>query len=154
MRRKDKAIVDPDEMASIIDRAVYCHLAMSDDGQPYCVPLCFGYRDGIVYLHCAAEGKKLAVIAKNPKVCMTFVGSASPKEGASPCSATMLYESVVGLGEAVVVVDPQEKREALNLIAARYDRNRQGTAEFPDAQLSVATVIRVQLIAMTGKRSR
>ncbi len=152
MRRNDKAVVDPAAMAAIIRRAVYCHLALSDEGQPYCVPLCFGYRDGVLYVHSAAEGRKLAILEKNPRVCVVFVGDASPKAGTSPCDWTMTYESVVGVGTADIVADPVEKRAALALIAAQYDRNRPVSDAFPDAQLRVTTVLRVTIETMTGKR--
>jgi uncharacterized protein len=152
MIRKDKEISDPEEMAAVIGRAAYCHMSLSDEGRPYGAPLCFGFREGVLYLHSAPKGRKLAIIEKNPKVCVAFVADAAPRPGASPCDWTMTYESVVGFGEAEILEDPSEKRVALGIIAARYDRDWPETGDFPDAELRATAVIRVRLTAMTGKR--
>lgn len=152
MIRKDKEISDSKEMADIIGRATYCHLALADEGRPYGVPLCFGFREGVLYLHSAPKGRKLAIIEQNPKVCVAFVADAAPRPGSSPCNWTMTYESVVGFGEAEILKDLSEKRDALDIIAAQYDRDWPETGDFPDAELRATTVIRVRLTAMTGKR--
>jgi hypothetical protein len=152
MIRKDKEITDPKEMAAVIGRAAYCHLSLSDGDQPYGVPLCFGFRDGVLYLHSAPKGRKLAIIEKHPKICVTFVAGAAPRPGSSPCNWTMSYESVIGFGEAEILEDPSEKRAALNVIAAQYDPGWRDDGDFPDSELKATVVIRVRLSAMTGKR--
>ncbi len=58
MRRKDKEMTDPDAIASVIRRSTVCRLGMSDDNQPYVVPMSFGYKDGAVYFHCATRREK------------------------------------------------------------------------------------------------
>jgi nitroimidazol reductase NimA-like FMN-containing flavoprotein (pyridoxamine 5'-phosphate oxidase superfamily) len=45
---------------------------MSADGQPYIVPVCFGYDDGTLYFHSATAGRKLDVLRKNNAVCVEF----------------------------------------------------------------------------------
>lgn len=152
MIRKDKEICDPNEMAAVIGRATYCHLALSDGGQPYGVPLCFGFRDGVLYLHSGSKGRKLSIIEKNPNVCVTFVSGATAKPGSSPCNWSMTYESVIGFGEAEILKDPAEKRAALDVITAQYDPEWRGTGDFPDAELKATAVIRVRLTSITGKR--
>lgn len=153
MNRKDKETSDPEEMAAVIGRAAYCHLALSDGDRPYAVPLCFGFRDGVLYLHSALKGRKLSIIEKNPKVCVTFVAGATLKSGASPCDWTMTYESVVGFGEAEILKDTSEKRAALDVITSKYAPDRGGAGDFPEAEVKAAAVIRVRLTSMTGKRA-
>ena len=55
MRRKDKEIKDKKEIEQIIAQARVCHLALADQGQPYLVPLNFGYRGGTVFFHSCSE---------------------------------------------------------------------------------------------------
>ena len=63
MRRKDRLVSDFDEMVSIASRARQIIIGMVDDGQPYLVPLDFGYKvhDGILsfYCHSASQGRKI-----------------------------------------------------------------------------------------------
>jgi hypothetical protein len=56
MRKKDRKIID-----GIIRRYRVCHLAMCDDGQPYVIPLNFGYDGRFLYFHMALEGKNLTL---------------------------------------------------------------------------------------------
>ena len=32
----------------------------------------FGYRNGVIYLHSAQEGRSISILERNPKVCITF----------------------------------------------------------------------------------
>jgi len=40
---------DRDVIGSIVRRATVCRIAMCDEGQPYLVPVSFGYQDGALY---------------------------------------------------------------------------------------------------------
>ena len=69
MRRQDKAITDPQEIEALIHQATICRLAITDDHQPYIIPLCFGYAQNTLYFHAATAGKKIDLLKKNPQVC-------------------------------------------------------------------------------------
>jgi hypothetical protein len=72
MRRKDKEISDIALIEDIITKARVCRLALYDNARPYIVPLCFGYKDNILYFHSAPEGKKLSLLRNNNRVCFEF----------------------------------------------------------------------------------
>jgi nitroimidazol reductase NimA-like FMN-containing flavoprotein (pyridoxamine 5'-phosphate oxidase superfamily) len=61
------------------------------------------------------------------------------------------YRSVIGSGEASLVMDPAEKRLGLDLISAKYAGSR--PADYPEAVLARTQVIRVTILQMTGKAS-
>ena len=67
MRRKDCEITDRAEIEAILKKALVCRIGLADGGEPYIVPLSFGYEDGAVYLHSAVEGKKIAMLQKNSR---------------------------------------------------------------------------------------
>ena len=56
MRRIDREIADRSAIESIINRASVCRLALSEDDQPYIVPLCFRYKDNDLYFHTSPIG--------------------------------------------------------------------------------------------------
>ena len=58
MRRKDREITDRAEIEAILNEAMVCRIGLADGGEPYVVPLCFGYEDGSVYIHSAPEASK------------------------------------------------------------------------------------------------
>ena len=64
MRRNDREITDLSEILSIINDCKVIHLAMMDDGEPYLLPLNFGYTcedDAFSFFcHSAREGAALS----------------------------------------------------------------------------------------------
>jgi hypothetical protein len=150
MRRKEKEITDTAEIEAVIAQAQVCRLAMCDGERPYLVPLCFGYAKGFFYFHCAAEGRKLDVLKKNPQVCLELEAGVSLKAGVKACDWGMNYRSVIAFGRAERIESPDAKRRALDLIMARY---APGEADYLEAALSKTVVIQVEVMNMTGKKS-
>ncbi|MGW8186537.1 MAG: pyridoxamine 5'-phosphate oxidase family protein, partial [Desulfobacterales bacterium] len=103
MRRKDKEISDRDEIELIIEKALVCRLAMVDEAEPYLVPLCFGFRNNTLFFHSAAEGKKLGLLRKNPRVCFELDCDTEVRTGEKACDFSMRYRSVIGFGTVAFV---------------------------------------------------
>ena len=72
MRKAQREVKEFDAVVSILDRCQTVRLGLHDDKFPYVVPLSFGWEqiDGklFLYFHCAKEGKKVDLIAKNNAV--------------------------------------------------------------------------------------
>lgn len=113
MRRKDREITDPRFINSILGSAVHGHLAMCDDGKPYVVPMNFAWSEGSIWLHCAKEGRKLDVMAKNPNVCFQVDDKTSVVESERACGWGMLYACVIVFGTASIIEDETKKGTAL-----------------------------------------
>lgn len=150
MRRKEKAMRRAEDMVAVITACRVCHLGMCDDGRPYVVPMHFDFRDGVVWLHSARQGRKMAVLARNPAVCIVFDRFDGLVTHERPCNWGTAYRSVMVFGEAAVVDAPHEKRQALAAIAARYGADPDGVG---DREAAATAVIRVTVDDMTGKVS-
>jgi nitroimidazol reductase NimA-like FMN-containing flavoprotein (pyridoxamine 5'-phosphate oxidase superfamily) len=151
MRKAEREIKDPEEMERVIMRAEVCRLAMIDDGEPYIVPMNFGYRDRRLYFHCAREGRKLDVLRAHPRVCFELEGEAALVEGERACQWTTRFESVIGWGKAEIVTDPYGVEEGLRILMEHYSP---GSGDFDPRSLSLTAIIRVDVEMMTGKRSK
>jgi nitroimidazol reductase NimA-like FMN-containing flavoprotein (pyridoxamine 5'-phosphate oxidase superfamily) len=121
MRRRD--ITSEAEILEIIGKARWCHIAMVDgEGKPYLLPMNFGFRDGIIYMHGAQHGKKIDILRQNPSVCVNFsidhLLRFQSEEVA--CSYSMKYRSVLAWGKAEFIEDDAEKVPALDIIMAQY----------------------------------
>jgi uncharacterized protein len=149
MRRKDREITDPAEMAAILESAPVCRLALADGNEPYVVPLCFGVGDGAIYIHSALEGKKIDILRRNPRCCVEVDITHGPLPDDNPCSWEMQYRSVICTGTAWFVTEALEKQQALTCILAHY-----GGAEhtFSEKELGRVCVIRIDIGEMTGKK--
>jgi len=150
MRRKEKEITEASAIEAIIKKSLVCRLALSDENSPYIVPLCFGYRDRVLYFHGSLKGKKIDIIRKNQNICFEFDINTEIVKAEDACHWSMKYKSVIGFGKAVLLEDLDEKRKALNIIMSQYS-NR--TFQFNDATLKGTVVIKVEIESMTGKQS-
>ena len=65
IRRKDKEITDSREIEAVIEKATVCRLGLVDRGEPYIVPVNFGYERNAIYFHSALEGRKVELIKRN-----------------------------------------------------------------------------------------
>jgi nitroimidazol reductase NimA-like FMN-containing flavoprotein (pyridoxamine 5'-phosphate oxidase superfamily) len=148
MRRKDKEITDTEAIVSIIRRSTVCRLGMSDDGQPYVIPMSFGYQDGAVYFHCAPEGRKIEILRKNPRVCIEFDVDCLLKTGDSACLWGFHFQSAIAFGVAAIIEDSTEKQAALDIIMRQYSGD---VFMYSESALDKIVVIRVNVTELTGK---
>lgn len=120
MRRKDREVTDIEEIEEIIKGCKTCHVAMALEGEPYVVPLSYGYeRKGDVltlYFHSAKEGKKLDILHKNSRVCFEMALEGELARTRIPCNSGYYYSSVIGRGNVEFVEDVEEKCYALSLL--------------------------------------
>lgn len=115
-------IKDITEIEEIINNSKVCSLAMISKDQPYCVPMNFGYEDGIIYLHGAPEGKKTDALKNNTDVCISFYtdDKLHVVSESVACSYSMKYRSVLARGSVIFVNDIEEKERILNIIMRNY----------------------------------
>lgn len=154
MRQAEREIKNTDELEDILQKCDTCRLALSDDGQPYIVPLNFGYQlnDGqlTLYFHCAAAGRKLDIISRNSRACFEMDCSHQLLTGELACQYTMNFESIIGSGPVETVSDPGEKTAGLNALMRHYS----GRADwsFDPHALAKTTVLQLKAVEFRGKR--
>lgn len=148
MRRNEREITDRKEIDDIIRRCRVCHLAMCVDGQPYIIPLNFGYDGRFLYFHTAPEGRKIDIIKRNNRVGFEFDILHDIVTAEQACKWGAKYESVMGSGTAEIVDDLEAKKEALQLIMRQYGN---GTWDFKEEILKKTLVLRVRILEISGK---
>jgi hypothetical protein len=121
---------------------------MCDDGQPYIVPLNFGYDGRFLFFHTAPEGRKIDIIKRNNRVGFEFDILHDIVTAEQACKWGAKYESVMGSGTAEIVDDLEAKKEALQLIMRQYGN---GTWDFKEEILKKTLVLRVRILEISGK---
>lgn len=106
----------------VLDRAPYITVSMTDEeGVPYALPLSLARKDEMTfYFHCAMEGRKLDILRKNPRVCLSAVTRCKPVIGPKDGSFTLEFRSAIAFGEAEMVEERGEKIQAMRLICERF----------------------------------
>ena len=151
MRRTDKEILDQEEIFQVIDRATYCHLALSAGDEPYLIPLSFGRNGSSIFVHTAIEGEKIKFMANNPVARLSFECDVKlVNSSIEACKWTFSFYSVIARGRLGELTEPDRKRAGLDVIMAHYS-DRHWT--FPDAGIDRVRVWEIPLIEMTGKRT-
>jgi nitroimidazol reductase NimA-like FMN-containing flavoprotein (pyridoxamine 5'-phosphate oxidase superfamily) len=157
MRKANREIKDRDGILAVIKDSDVCRIGIYADGEVYIVPMNFGYslsddRRLTLYFHCANEGRKLDMIAKNPQVCFEMDTNHRfiPGEDDKACSATMTYISLIGNGYIEILTDKDERINALTQIMQHYSEEEH--FEFDAEALKQTTVLRLNVHSYTGKR--
>jgi uncharacterized protein len=149
MRRRDREITDREAIDGIIRCSRVCHLALCDAGQPYVIPLSFGYDGASLFCHGAGEGRKVDMLRKNNKVCFQFEILSDMIPAKEACRWGLGFESVIGFGRARFLEEGSDKRMALNCIMRQYSQQEW---TFTDEMVSKTLVIRIDIDEITGKR--
>jgi len=157
MRRSDKQIKDPELLLEILNQSQICRIALCDGEKPYLVPMNFGYSENTLYLHSGTGGRKIDILKVNNNICFQMDIETQIVKSENPCDWGMKYLSVIGSGHAHIINDILEKKEALDIIMAKYSKKSDESAEisfeYSDEALSKVLVIKVEVEEVTGKKS-
>jgi nitroimidazol reductase NimA-like FMN-containing flavoprotein (pyridoxamine 5'-phosphate oxidase superfamily) len=137
-----------DVIESIIRQATVCRIGLCDGDQPYVVPVCFGYQDGVLYFHASPKGRKMDILRKNNAVCVEFDVDQEIVKAERACKWGIKYRSVIGYGEAFFVEEAEEKRRALDIIMRHYGGEPQ---DYSEATIAKTAVARVEIQGATAK---
>ena len=151
MRKKERAIKDRKDIDGIIRRCRVCRLAMSDDDQPYIIPLNFGYDGFCLFFHAAPEGRKIDILKRNNRVGFEFDILHEILEAEQPCAWSAKYESVIGSGTAEIINDVEGKKAALECIMRQYGSD---AGDFSEKVMKKTLIIRVRRREISGKARR
>jgi nitroimidazol reductase NimA-like FMN-containing flavoprotein (pyridoxamine 5'-phosphate oxidase superfamily) len=153
LRRTDRELTEPAELASVLTRGKYATIAMVHDGEPYLVTLSYGWdrERNALYFHVAPQGRKLDAIAAGPHVCATVVIDGGYE--ATKCKHH--YESVVIDGRMSLVGDPEEARHGMHVLIAHLEDEPEPVWERNaldgDKVWERMRIARLDITEMTGK---
>ena len=122
MRRKDKQVTDPAVIGGLFKSGRVCRLAMVDEGEPYVVPVNYGYADNGLYFHSAAVGRKIDILARHSRVCFEIESPVEIVAHAEPCQWGARARSLVGYGVAKILTDAHDKRHGLDIIMQHHGK--------------------------------
>lgn len=70
---KTVIIEDQQRVEEIISRCDICFVGITDqEGNPYVIPMNFGYQEGVIYLHSGPTGSSIDMLERNNNVCIHF----------------------------------------------------------------------------------
>lgn len=151
---RDKAIKDitnKNELLEVIGKCKVCHIGFVDNETPYVLAFNFGYKDNVIYIHCAKEGHKIEVLKKNNRVCVEFDTDQEvfARHEEVACSWRMRYRSVIAWGKAEIINDYDQKVEGLKVFMRNYSER---DFNFSAPSVNNVNVICIKIEKITGRK--
>ena len=138
-RLPKRAVYDRDRVYEILDEGLVCHVGFVVGGQPYVIPTGYGRADDRLYVHGSAASRMLKSLSHSLDVCLTITLIDGLVLARSAFHHSMNYRSVVVFGNARLIEDEQEKREALRVITDHIVPGRWKDVREPTVQELRAT---------------
>jgi nitroimidazol reductase NimA-like FMN-containing flavoprotein (pyridoxamine 5'-phosphate oxidase superfamily) len=143
----DRATID-----AILDEALICHVGFAAGGQPYVIPTTYARVGRQLYIHGSAASRMLRTLATGAPVCVTVTLLDGLVLARSAFHHSMNYRSVVILGTAVEVSDPDERLAALEAIVEHVLTGRWRQVRPPsERELRATAVLRLPLDEVSAK---
>jgi nitroimidazol reductase NimA-like FMN-containing flavoprotein (pyridoxamine 5'-phosphate oxidase superfamily) len=134
---------DKEIVHQILDHGLICHLGFVVDGQPFVIPTIYVRIGQTVYVHGSPASRMLQALEQGASACVTVTHVDGLVLARSAFHHSMNYRSVVVIGTARMVDDPEKKQEVLHaltdhLIRGRWDEIRQPSPQELKRTLVVA----------------
>ena len=145
--RYDRATVD-----AILDEGLVCHVGFVVDGQPYVIPTIHARMGDHLVIHGSAAARMLRTLAGGVPLCVTVTLVDGLVLARSAFHHSLNYRSVVVLGRATEVADPEEKRRALDAIVEHVVPGRLAHVRPPkESELRQTRVLSLPLSEASAK---
>ncbi len=152
VREPQRAVYDRAAAYHILDEGFICHVGFVADGQPFVIPTGYGRSGDNLYVHGSAASRMLRNLDRGVAVCVTVTLLDGIVLARSIFNHSMNYRSVVVLGTAVAVEDPDEKLKALralsqHILPGRWVESRQPN----EKELKATLVMRLPIEEFSAK---
>jgi nitroimidazol reductase NimA-like FMN-containing flavoprotein (pyridoxamine 5'-phosphate oxidase superfamily) len=141
-----------EQIYSILDEGMVCHVAFVADGKPVVMPTAYGRKDDVIYLHGAVAGRMARALATGIELCVTVTLVDGLVLARSAFHHSMNYRSVVVFGQATLVQDEARKFEAMRVLTEHLVPGRWETIRTPtSAELAGTLVLEVPILEASAK---
>ncbi|SEP04743.1 pyridoxamine 5'-phosphate oxidase family protein [Trujillonella endophytica] len=143
-RIRERVGYDRATVHAVLDEALVCHAGFVVDGRPVVLPQLHARIDDRLYLHGSTGARALRrAIDGGLDVCVTVTLVDGLVLARSAFHHSINYRSVVALGTATVVTDPEEKARALSALVDGVVPGRSAGSRAPDRRELAATTVLV-----------
>jgi uncharacterized protein len=152
VREPHRGVYDRTAAYQILDEGFICHVGFVLDGQPFVIPTAYGRVGDNLYIHGSAASRMLRNLDKGISVCVTVTLLEGLVLARSIFNHSMNYRSVVVLGTAMAVTQPEEKLEALKSLSEHILPGRWAESRQPnEKELKATLVMRLPIEEFSAK---
>ena len=152
VREHERGIYDREAAYKILDEGFICHVGFVQEGQPFVIPTGYARIGDALYIHGSAASRMLKEVNQDIPVCVTVTLLDGLVLARSIFNHSMNYRSVVILGKAAIVDNPEEKLEALRLLSEHIIPGRWAESRFPnERELKATAILRLPIEEFSAK---
>jgi nitroimidazol reductase NimA-like FMN-containing flavoprotein (pyridoxamine 5'-phosphate oxidase superfamily) len=151
-RLHERGRYDREAIDAVLDAALVGHLGFVHDGQPFVIPMLQARLDDQVYVHGSSASRAMRETGAGIPACLTVTLLDGVVLARSVFEHSVNYRSVVVLGRAEAVTDPDEKLAALEAFTEKLLPGRWADARPPTRkELKATGVVRLGLDEASAK---
>jgi nitroimidazol reductase NimA-like FMN-containing flavoprotein (pyridoxamine 5'-phosphate oxidase superfamily) len=132
-RKPGRGNYDRDLVHAILDEALVCHVGFVQDGQPFVIPTIHARAGETLFLHGAKGNRMLGLLGDGTACCLTATLVDELVLARAALHHSLNYRSVMVLGTAREVTDPEEKGRALRAVVEHIAPGRPDEIRGPHA---------------------
>jgi uncharacterized protein len=152
VREPQRAVYDRETIYKILDEGFVCHVGFTSDGQTFVIPTMYARVGDLLYFHGSAASRMLRGVGAGLSVCITVTLADGLVLARSVFNHSMNYRSVVALGNASIVDEPDEKLDALHAFTEKILPGRWNDARQPnEKELRATSILRLPLTEISAK---
>ena len=140
-RLGERGAYDRRSIYGILDEGLVCHVGFVSEGQPFVIPMSYARAGDRLILHGSVRSRLMRVVGGGIPVCVTVTLLDGIVLARSLFDHSMNYRTVVVLGRARPIDDPEEKRRALGALTEHLVPGRAADARGPSEQELQATAV-------------
>jgi nitroimidazol reductase NimA-like FMN-containing flavoprotein (pyridoxamine 5'-phosphate oxidase superfamily) len=141
-RKRERGSYDRGVIDAILDEALIAHLGVVEpDGQPIVTPTLHARRGDVLYCHGAVASRTLKALAAGAPACLTVSLMDGLVLARSAMHHSANYRSVMVMGTARLLEDPEEKLVALEAVVEHIVPGRWAHTRPPSANELKATAV-------------
>ena len=153
-RAPHKQVHEPEVARRILERAIVAHVAITLDGQPYCLPVAcapFGHE---LLMHGSTASRLFKSLSEGAPACVTITLIDGLVLARSSFESSMHYESLMAFGRARLL-SGEEKGSALKSLTDHLFPNRQAELRpSTEKEIKASTVVAFPLNEISIKVSK
>jgi len=140
-RAPKRGFYDIETVNSILDANFICQIAFIHESYPVIIPTIYGRKGKNIFFHGANVSRMLLELEKGFPISVNVTQTDGIVLARSAFHHSLNYQSVILFGEAILVVDDEERIAALEIISNQVIPNRWEEVRFPNEKELKATKI-------------
>lgn len=152
VREPQRGVYDREAIYRILDEGFVCHVGFTADDQTFVIPTMYARVANAICFHGSAASRMLRGVGAGLNVCVTVTLADGLVLARSVFNHSMNYRSVVVLGNASIVDEPDEKLAALRAFTEKILPGRWNDARQPnEKELKATSILRLPLTEVSAK---